>query len=326
MTALKQDISTANNNIGCADNNVHKSLFTYLAETYIDANPAQKITLFCVLLSLLLMGFSYLYNSVSTHYFTEPKSYLHSIAALAFFAAIAVFVGYYKTLFPTSRKPILLTCVFLCVFVVMSLAAILRLTPLPPIDNYLFHFDQLIGLDQNQIINAFFQHKYLVIFFGLAYASLTIQLIILPVSLFIFFKQEHCERFIAYFALVNFIGLVIYYFFPTASPASILDHKYLVDGQINLALEFKQIHQGITPTVVGAGLISFPSFHIIWATLLTYTFRKTKRVFYPLLVINTLLTASTFLLGWHYFVDILGGWAVVAFAIWFVDKQYSFRK
>ncbi|WP_432579707.1 phosphatase PAP2 family protein [Vibrio sinus] len=306
--------------------NTRNSLVSCVSRPYSEANRAQKIAFFCVLLMNVIFALSYLYNKEITHYINPPLSYyFQSVQALVCCVVMMAFVWYCKALFPKTGKTLLLTCGFLIVFLITTWAPVLRLTPFPPIDSDLFNLDQVLGIDQNKILGFVHQYQYLVKLLALAYNSLVVQFMVLPLLLFIVFKRECGEGFIAKFALVNFLGLSTYYFFPTASPASVLDHTFLLGGQINLALEFKQIHQGITPTVEGVGLISFPSFHVIWSTLFTYTFRNTKWVFYPLLVINTFLIAATFLLGWHYFVDILGAWVVVALAIWFVDKKARYR-
>ncbi|WP_290368738.1 phosphatase PAP2 family protein [Vibrio marisflavi] len=228
-------------------------------------------------------------------------------------------VRIYRKHLPAIKLFVPLLCAFFSLVIVLTFSNVLRFTPIHTIDLTLYKLDLMLGIDQNQIMNWVFSHKYLVLVLRLAYASLGFQVIFLTLPIFIFFSQKSSESFLAKLALVNLLGLTIYYFFPTASPASVLSHQHLVSGQINLALAFKQIHQGIIPSDLGDGLISFPSFHIIWSTLYTYTFRTKRWVFYPLLVLNAILACSTFLLGWHYFVDIVGGWFVMAVAIFVVD-------
>jgi membrane-associated phospholipid phosphatase len=54
------------------------------------------------------------------------------------------------------------------------------------------------------------------------------------------------------------------------------------------------------------GLISFPSFHVAGAFMVTWALRRTRRlVWIPVALLNVALVASTVLLGAHYAVDIL---------------------
>lgn len=188
----------------------------------------------------------------------------------------------------------------------------IQLTPFKAIDTLLYHADLMLGISQNTLIAWAHKQTMLHSLLKFSYSSLDIQLIILPFMAAICLKTEKAQEFLGLFALVNLIGCIIYYLWPTASPASVLSHTYLVSGQIDLAAEFKQLHQGLTPSVIGDGLISFPSFHVIWATLFTFVFYRKKWLFYPLLLLNITLCAATVLLGWHYVVDVIGGWAVLA--------------
>jgi membrane-associated phospholipid phosphatase len=66
------------------------------------------------------------------------------------------------------------------------------------------------------------------------------------------------------------------------------------------------------------GLITFPSFHVAWALLLTWAFRGRRWLFAAAVILNSLVVASTMTTGWHYFSDLLGGAAVAlaAMALW----------
>lgn len=59
-------------------------------------------------------------------------------------------------------------------------------------------------------------------------------------------------------------------------------------------------------------MISFPSFHVIWAWLCLYLVRQWRWVFILLLTMNFVLMVSCVLLGWHYCIDLAGS-AVVIF-------------
>jgi hypothetical protein len=71
------------------------------------------------------------------------------------------------------------------------------------------------------------------------------------------------------------------------------------------------------------GLVTFPSFHTIWALLLVAAFPRIAAR--PLVVvINALAIVATLTTGWHYFSDVVAGvalyWVVSAGATWICRK------
>jgi membrane-associated phospholipid phosphatase len=71
----------------------------------------------------------------------------------------------------------------------------------------------------------------------------------------------------------------------------------------------------ISPLTV-KGLVGFPSFHAAQAIITTWYARKTKYLFAPFLAFNTVVILSTPIQGGHHVVDVIGGFAVAALAIW----------
>lgn len=65
------------------------------------------------------------------------------------------------------------------------------------------------------------------------------------------------------------------------------------------------------------GLITFPSFHSVWATLYIWAFFSAARVIrITAIVLNLFVLAATPLYGSHYFVDLIGGILVAALSLW----------
>jgi hypothetical protein len=82
--------------------------------------------------------------------------------------------------------------------------------------------------------------------------------------------------------------------------------------------QIKGLHEG-TMTVVRfddlEGLVSFPSFHVAGAILVTWAFRRRRRILIPLIVLNIGLVISTFITGEHYLVDVLASVPLFAFSL-----------
>lgn len=64
-----------------------------------------------------------------------------------------------------------------------------------------------------------------------------------------------------------------------------------------------------------AGVICFPSFHVLWAILCAVALASFRRLRWPAWILAALIIASTMLTGWHYFADVLGGFALAAVSL-----------
>ena len=60
------------------------------------------------------------------------------------------------------------------------------------------------------------------------------------------------------------------------------------------------------------GLVSFPSFHVAGALMVTWAFRRHRWWLMTLIAINIGLVLSTIMTGAHYVIDVIGGAAMVA--------------
>lgn len=76
-----------------------------------------------------------------------------------------------------------------------------------------------------------------------------------------------------------------------------------------------------------AGVICFPSFHVMWAILCATALASFRRLRLAAWAIAALIVASTMTTGWHYFTDVLGGVALAGVALavsrWLVREQAS---
>lgn len=64
-----------------------------------------------------------------------------------------------------------------------------------------------------------------------------------------------------------------------------------------------------------AGVICFPSFHVMWAILCAQALGCFRRLRWPAWAVAALIVASTMTSGWHYLTDVLGGFALAAVAL-----------
>jgi PAP2 superfamily len=71
-----------------------------------------------------------------------------------------------------------------------------------------------------------------------------------------------------------------------------------------------------------AGVVCFPSFHVVWAILCATALWGFRPVRFPVALLSVMIVASTLTTGWHYFSDVLGGIAVAALSM-AIARLYS---
>lgn len=193
----------------------------------------------------------------------------------------------------------------------------IALTPFHPIDKLLLNADLTLGINTLAILNWMHHEPMIREIMWFTYEALVIELFTVPLLLAALNARLELRVFLNAILLSSFIGGFIYYIFPTIAPAGMLHSPYFIQDQQNVGLHFYQLHHHLKITALNGGLIAFPSFHVIWAILLTVSTYRYKILFYPLVLFNGLLVISTVVLGWHYSVDVAGGAVIAIMSIWF---------
>jgi membrane-associated phospholipid phosphatase len=148
---------------------------------------------------------------------------------------------------------------------------------------------------------------------SVAYFSMLPQTIVVIAFLGLRDEAERLYEFLANFMLCAIVAVAVFYFAPaigSCANGTIPDHYApVVEHLLSLRDGSRTIVDRQTQ-----GLITFPSFHAIWAVLLTWAFRG-RRLFVPILMLNALVLVSTIPIGMHYFVDVFAGVALCAVVI-----------
>lgn len=69
-----------------------------------------------------------------------------------------------------------------------------------------------------------------------------------------------------------------------------------------------------------AGVVSFPSFHLVLAILPVFALWCIRVVKWFALALASMIAVSTITTGWHYGIDVIGGVAVAFAAQWIAEK------
>jgi hypothetical protein len=123
-----------------------------------------------------------------------------------------------------------------------------------------------------------------------------------------------------------YIALLMFYLWPSMGPFyTCPDHfahfpqwlvtygtqQNLVSNVKFLAGQYKGLGQVNTDY-----FIAFPSLHIALTIMVLWFMRRWKRIVWVLIAYDVVLVPAILLLEWHYVVDLIGGAAVAAIAIW----------
>ena len=192
----------------------------------------------------------------------------------------------------------------------------LILTPLPPIDHQLVHLDSLLHFHLPHFMRWSQQHLRFYRVMKLVYASWLNELIVLPVLASFFLPYCSVMRYFVCLLLAMSIAALIYFFFPTASPASVFKAALFLPEQHAIVHRYYNFHHQVVQSIPILGLISFPSPHVIGALSVTLLFWRRWGFFIPMALFNALVCLSTLALGYHYLVDVIASFCITPPCFW----------
>lgn len=196
------------------------------------------------------------------------------------------------------------------------------LTPFHLVDRNIMQFDKMLGVDVGAVMNFAYQSPLLVKILKFCYFSLyPFQIILIPLLLVIIGHFRQAQRMIVAVSMGSIVAGLIYYFFPTTGPASVIPNHHYVQSSYQLVQRFISIHRNQFPKSLGAvGLIAFPSCHVLIATILTLFTARIKFIGPCIVVLNVLLVFATMALGYHFFADVLAGIVLAVLFYWLSGK------
>lgn len=249
-----------------------------------------------------------LVNSLFFHY--EHIAYFHVNQLYSLIALFPLFFGAIY-LRPHSPNAALVIHTFSCYFIAFPFFAILTnnitSTPFAPIDSYIAAVDHLLHFNSVAVV-AWVQHyPKLHAILSQFYNSVIFQLLLTPLAITLLREKKMARHFIILGLIGTLLVSIFYYFFPTIAPAGFYNDPIYSKAQYICAIHFYDIHHSLPITQHGGCLISFPSFHVFIALWMTYLVKNKWWLLIPISIINTIIIASTVLLGWHYLTDVMGG-------------------
>jgi hypothetical protein len=102
------------------------------------------------------------------------------------------------------------------------------------------------------------------------------------------------------------ISIPLFTLFPAIGPWYAF-HSAASSSQLGLQKEILNLHSGASQTMRVAGIVCFPSFHVIWAILAAWSLSTFRPMRIPAAILCSIIICSTLTTGWHYFCDVLSG-------------------
>jgi hypothetical protein len=134
-------------------------------------------------------------------------------------------------------------------------------------------------------------------------------------------KKEAAERFLVANVIAFFVALPMFTVWPAVGPW----YGFGFAGNaLQKACEASIVALHGSGVEEAVGVVCFPSFHVIWATLSAAALWSVKRLRLVSVIVAGLIVISTVTTGWHYLSDVAGGLAVTAFAL--ASAKWTLRR
>ncbi|MDE5441911.1 PAP2 family protein [Bradyrhizobium sp. CSA207] len=258
----------------------------------------------------------------------EPVAYGLTLATAAFLLAIVYChrmakgeLAYPKLVFSLGTiGQVILTCA-----IVGPLSYVAGKLNWPLQDQALLAIDRALGLDPEPIARYVNDHPWLANALARGYGLIKWPLLGIPLVLALTARYVRLQLFmlamslalavaIAISAVVPAIGTYYGLQLPAAHFPEINTAVYAGQLRDILALRDGSLHE-LRPFFL-SGIVSFPSFHAASAVLYVWALWPVRGIGGIAAALNLLMIAATPVIGAHYIIDIAGGIAVAASAIW----------
>jgi hypothetical protein len=195
---------------------------------------------------------------------------------------------------------------------------IVALIQRPLVDRYLASADLLLGVSVPSLVAWTRQHDWLAVVLRLAYFTLLPQFILAIIGAGVFLRdRDRLWEFAFHFHFCSLVTLAASGLFPAECAFTFYGFESLLhqDGFIR---HFESLRAATFQTIRFddiEGLISFPSFHVAGALMVTWAFRGRRAWLWPLIVLNIALIGATFMTGAHYVVDVLATFVMFSLSV-----------
>lgn len=211
--------------------------------------------------------------------------------------------------------------IFSVLIIILFADSAILTTPFILQDQLFYHLDNLLHFNLVHFLQAIRHKQTLAQFLEIIYASLFLVIKVVPLLLAALNEATQVYKYIFNFLISCLLGFSIYYFWPSTDPSSVIHSVGIFSReQYYLTTQFNAIHNHQSLSFYQAGLISFPSYHTIWAIIVAYTCWPRKILFYFVSLFSFMVIIATLASGWHFLIDILGGILISLLSIFITNS------
>ncbi len=190
-------------------------------------------------------------------------------------------------------------------------------SPIALMDSTLAGIDQSAGFSTTAIVRWVQQYQYLRVTLDVSYKLLPLLILM---SLFVPVltgHAAHARRFLAAVMIAAGITAILFAFVPAAGPWVAGGYQpNATQANVTAYLGRLKAGGGLQINADASAVVSFPSFHVVLALLPVFALWPIRRIRIIMIAVSTLICVSTITTGWHYGIDVLGGFAVTFLAQW----------
>jgi hypothetical protein len=184
----------------------------------------------------------------------------------------------------------------------------------PYTDSWLARADAALGISVPAMTGWARAHPAAAIAVNAIYFTFAPQMLLTVLVLAALRDRDRLWEFAFHFHVCLIVTIAALGIWPAICPPAFYGYQPTVDMTRAIS-QIRGFHDGVMTSVRFDdldGLVSFPSFHVAGALLVTWAFRGRRRILLPLLALNAGLIMSTMLTGEHYAIDVVGAVPLVA--------------
>lgn len=189
--------------------------------------------------------------------------------------------------------------------------------PFPLRDADLTRFGRALHMHVPEIVAWTASHTWALLSSALAYESLPWLLLAAAFLPPVFWQRRAAHRFVLSNLIAFLIGLPVFAVMPAIGPW--VGYGFRANAiQVYCANSILAFRAGRPTTFVG--IVTFPSYHTIWAVLAAAALWPFRRLRIPAALLAGLIVISTITTGWHYVADVLAGLVIAGVALVLADR------
>lgn len=249
------------------------------------------------------------------------QEFMWPLLVLVALAAGALYYRQREERFTLCLTALMQIMLFSSAFIVLTYLGAALGVPLA--DRRLATWDAALGCHLPSIMAWCAQHPHIDRLLTLAYYSMFLQTACVIAILGLLGDREPLKLFIRRMVLAALVTFAFYVLLPAEGPFNAYGYppaphvaRYVSDIRALRSGAFDCFHLR-----AAQGLVTFPSFHAIWALLMVIAVAHRPVFCWPLAALNAAVLVATVTHGGHYVCDVVGGLFITILVCWLTHRE-----